>query len=279
MVKKRKTILGVLLLITVFICGMLCGYILAGSGKSKTSQSLPEQNPETTSSSASASATLSSSSETTPVPESETGNNDDVFNYLAIGNSITRHDIASYWWNEVGMAASDEEHDYYHIVLNHLEDGYGNVSGVAYNFAVWEIQNHDRDETLSCLDPYLSPDLDLVTVQLGENVNDLTTFQEDFVSLLKYVQAKAPNARILVVGDFWIKADRDTIKESACKQAGVVFVSLEGIAGNDAYYCGTGTTVYDKDGNEHIVEHDGVARHPGDAGMKAIADRIIDTLQ
>ena len=30
----------------------------------------------------------------------------DTFNYLAIGNSLTRHGICKYWWNLVGMAAS-----------------------------------------------------------------------------------------------------------------------------------------------------------------------------
>lgn len=28
------------------------------------------------------------------------------FNYLAIGNSITKHPINDYWWSECGMAAS-----------------------------------------------------------------------------------------------------------------------------------------------------------------------------
>lgn len=42
---------------------------------------------------------------------------DQGINYFAIGNSITSHPIADYWWNDgVGMAASCEENDYVHQI-------------------------------------------------------------------------------------------------------------------------------------------------------------------
>lgn len=140
------------------------------------------------------------------------------YNYLAIGNSITIHSITSFWWNEVGMAASDEDHDYY-LVLKYLESKKDNVMGVPYNFSVWETQRHDRDETLEYLDHYLSSDLDLITVQLAENASDLATYQEDYVSLLEHIKDKAPNARILVVGDFWSRDNRDELKQNAVLEA------------------------------------------------------------
>ena len=36
-----------------------------------------------------------------------------------------------------------------------------------------------------------------------------------------------------------------------------------------------GTVVFDKDGKDHIIKHEGVAKHPGDKGMEAIAGRIV----
>ncbi|MBR5384691.1 MAG: SGNH/GDSL hydrolase family protein [Bacteroidales bacterium] len=203
---------------------------------------------------------------------------EDSFNYLAIGNSLTVHGVTTFWWNECGMAASKDEKDYFHLVTSGLEKKAGNVYSVRFNFGAWEIQAHDRDETLVSLDKYLSPKIDLVTVQLAENVTNLDTYEKDYVSLLTYLKTYCPKARILVVGDFWSRENRDQLKEQACKECGVEYISLEGIKDNNDYFCGLGTTVYDDDGNPHVVEHGGVAAHPGDTGMEAIADRILKAL-
>lgn len=200
------------------------------------------------------------------------------FNYLAIGNSLTIHGVTTFWWNEIGMAATEKEKDYYHIVSNQLEQRFGSICSFPKGFAVWETQSHDRDETLEFLDKYLSPEIDLITVQLGENASNLDTYKQDYSSLLSYLKISCPKARILVVGDFWTYQDRDNLKEQACAEVGVEYVSLKGIKDNKEYQCGLGTTVFDAEGNPHIVEHEGVARHPGDRGMAAIADRILQVV-
>ena len=68
------------------------------------------------------------------------------------------------------------------------------------------------------------------------------------------------------------------MKEQAAKETNVEYVSLEGIKDNKEYYAGMGTTIYDDDGNPHQINHEGVAAHPGDRGMEAIADRIINVI-
>lgn len=100
----------------------------------------------------------------------------------------------------------------------------------------------------------LTPLRDIITIQLGENVSDTATYEKDFISLVKYVKTKAPNARILVIDDFWNNGDRNQIKINAIESTGIEHVSLEGITENSEYYCGVGVTVYDDDGNAH-VEH------------------------
>lgn len=200
--------------------------------------------------------------------------NPDDYNYLAIGNSITVHPLNEYWWNECGMAATTEEKDYVHTVASALD-----AKSYAYNFYTWEMMGHDRGEALSLLDGLLSNELNLVTIQLSENASDLSTFESDFEELIRYVQKRAPNAQLLVIGDFWDKEQKDERKQQACAETGVQFISLNEIKGLEQYQCGMKTTVYDSDGNPHIVEHSGVAKHPGDIGMKWIADQIIEAVK
>ena len=48
-------------------------------------------------------------------------NTNDTFKYLAIGNSITQHGINEYWWDQMGMAATRSDRDYYHIVVSEID--------------------------------------------------------------------------------------------------------------------------------------------------------------
>lgn len=202
----------------------------------------------------------------------------ETFNYLAIGNSITSHRICSYWWNEIGMAATRADRDYVHIVTKYLEETYGKVTRQVCKFLIWETQNTDRSQTFNMLTEYLSPELDLITLQLSENAKDLTTFIPDLTELVTYLQTKCPNAKIVMVDDFW-NEERSAMKKEVAENTGVPFASLADIRGLEEYQCGIGTIVYDEDNNKHKVTHEGVAVHPGDGGMYAIATAIIEQLK
>ena len=200
------------------------------------------------------------------------------YKYLPLGNSITVHAPNEVWWNEVGMAASDAAHDYVHLVSAFLSAFHEKVACHPYYFYEWEIAEN-RALKLSLLDPYLDPGLDLVTIQLGENAEDLTTFEQDFEDLIRYVREKAPEARILVIDDFWPNGERSRMKRSAAEKTGVEFISLEEIRNNADAEAGVGSIVYDPAGNPHTIHNADVASHPGDQGMRLIADQIIATLK
>ena len=201
----------------------------------------------------------------------------EVYSYLAIGNSITMHGISDVWHAEYGMAASAPEQDYYHIVCKYLEKKNGTINSVAYNYSVWEVQSHDRSETWEFLDRYLVQGIDLITVQLSENVYDMTEFSADFRSLIDHIMEITPDAMIIVVDDFW-STEKHDLKADICKEKECPFADLSDIRGIEYYYAGIGETVYGEDGLPHVIEHDGVARHPGDEGMKEIAERIIELI-
>ena len=205
---------------------------------------------------------------------------EDTYNYLAIGNSITYHDAMSYWWNQgVGMAASTQDKDYVHVLSGLLKDDREEVVSANMNFYDWEAQSYDRGETLTTLDSYLSPNLDLVTIQLGENVNDTSTLEKDYEDLIKYVKEKAPDAQVAVIGEFWKDEEKDNDKKAACEATGATFVDLSSMWDDKSYEAGMGTTVYGSDGEAHTIEHDGVASHPGDKGMQKIAELTYEAIK
>lgn len=195
--------------------------------------------------------------------------------YFAIGNSITVHGENEYWWNNIGMSATSIDKDYVHLVAAGIQNITGSVTVNAYNFYPWEVQVDDRAETFTLLDFMLDTQPDIISIQLSENVLDMSHYQSDWEELIRYVQNKCPNAQIIIIDDFWYGGDKSTLKKKAADNTGVQFVSLSAIRNNEAYKCGLGTTVYDADGNPHIVEHEGVAKHPNDAGMQYIADGIL----
>ena len=172
------------------------------------------------------------------------------------------------------MASSEDSKDYVHLVESYLKTNSKDVTMNAVNLASWETNGNDRAEFLQLADPYLYEGLDLITIQLGENASNLDTWESDFEQLISYIKKKCPKAQIIVVGDFWSNGNRDRDKEAAANAKGVTYVSLDGIKDNKDYYAGLGTTVEGKKGDMHTIEHDGVANHPGDKGMAAIAERI-----
>lgn len=109
---------------------------------------------------------------------------------------------------------------------------------------------------------------------MSKNVSNISTFQEDFEELCRYIIQKSPNAQIIVIDDFGDSGEKSSMKEEAAKACNVSFVSLNAIKGNADYQAGLGTIVYDKKGNKHVIEHEGVAVHPGDKDMEYIAETV-----
>jgi hypothetical protein len=134
---------------------------------------------------------------------------DDHYNILFIGNSITRHGITSYWWSDGrGMAATSQETDYVHQTeslladkLEELKPGAKGINGYAFNYSVWETNAHDRAQTYPVMDKYMTEggELDVVVLQLGENVSDASadgsTYESDYAELIQHIKEEAPNAR------------------------------------------------------------------------------------
>ena len=200
---------------------------------------------------------------------------DGSYSYLAIGNSITKHPITPFWWGNWGMAATNYDKDFVHVITSYIEQNVGKVSMDTLYYTSWEnaSSGDHRASTLSQLDGYLSTDLDLVTIQLGENVMDTTYMQSDFETLISYVKTKAPNAKIIVIGQFWQNDVIDAAKRAACSTQGVPFVDLSPIWGME-YRIGMDAVVWGADGLTHTITDMAVAMHPNDAAMAYIGNAV-----
>lgn len=200
----------------------------------------------------------------------------DGFDYLALGNSITIHPVCDYWPEQMGMAAESLDKDYVHLLVELFQKGAGieDVNYFAYNLSSWETIHYDRAETVTEIDALLHPDIDLITVQLGENITQYHTLESDFEYFIGHIKEKSPSAKIIMIGNFWENKAVDKLKKKVSEKQGCVYISLEEIQGEENYESKIGNQVYDREGNVSAIDRDSVAKHPGNAGMRYIAESI-----
>jgi hypothetical protein len=194
---------------------------------------------------------------------------------LFLGNSITLHgpkaDIG--WTGNWGMAASSEDKDYVHLVTSALAQHTGsrpqimvrNIADFERNYATYDVDLQMKD--LFAFDP------DLVVLAIGENVPSLGSedakaqFKAGVMNILKCALAKR-HPLVVVRSCFWADAAKDGVLRQACQEADGIFVNA-GPLGRDTANAAR---------SERSFTHDGVAGHPGDKGMKALADAIVQAV-
>lgn len=217
---------------------------------------------------------------------------DDHICYLAIGNVITYWwpatlvDGTPVWWGTWGAAATTAENDYVHRVQRSLEGMFpgANVDVTKVNLYNWETAV-DSTWAFPELDPYLNSDLDIISVQLGECIDEgesgpakIMTIEAEFELLYEHIKEKAPNARIIVLGNVWSDPACDPLKQQACAATDIAYEGLDTIQDNPIYQVGRNATVMGDDGQIHRMTYADSATLPNDAGMKVIAQAVLDGL-
>ncbi|MGF0083031.1 SGNH/GDSL hydrolase family protein [Limosilactobacillus reuteri] len=197
-------------------------------------------------------------------------------NVTIFGNSLT------YEHGKIGMAASDANHDWYHYVTDYIKSKNASVKiNDRTNMSIWEsaTSTADREKVFNdSIKPLLSADTDLVIIQLGDNVNTAekkATFAHDTGELLQQIHAVSPKAQVYwIYGWFGNYPEIFTPIQTACDGNGAIGIDIRDLnkSGNTSYVGATRTGL---DGSTWKITNPGEAAHPGDAGMKAIADRVI----
>lgn len=191
---------------------------------------------------------------------------------LFLGNSITKHGPAPKigWTDDWGMAASALEKDYVHLVAA----GLAARRGIPPEVMALNIADFERTFATYDLEARLKPALDFkptrVIVAIGENVPALGTpeSQAQFRTSLGKLLGALKNSALIVRSCFWADPTKDGILRKACAEAGGTFVDIGALGRDESHYARS----------ERSFTHAGVAAHPGDKGMKAIAEAILNAV-
>ncbi len=190
---------------------------------------------------------------------------------LVVGNSIVRHHVAPKlgWTNCWGMAASAMEKDFAHLVATGIERWTGravelrihDTKGLEFGY-----KTYDAQKDLGS-DAEWRPDY--VVLGAGENIKpftnevDAVTWRNDLVQAARLLKSSNEHARIVYKTTFWCQPDKNREIFRAANEVGGAVANL-GRRGNDLRYQARG-----------LFKHGGVACHPGDLGMKMIAELVL----
>ena len=191
---------------------------------------------------------------------------------LFLGNSISLHGPSAKvdWTGNWGMAASAQEKDYVHLVTKALakKDGAAPETMVK-NIATFEREYATYDVAAQLKDA-AAFNAELIVVCIGENVPNLATedatkqFKDGVVKMLNSIKADR-KPFIVVRSSFWANVAKDSALKQACADVGGTFVDISALCKDEKNFARS----------ERPFKHAGVANHPGDKGMQAIADAIV----
>ncbi len=191
---------------------------------------------------------------------------------LFVGNSITLHGAKPElgWYQNCGMAASGKDKDYVHIVMSEILKCDGDAILCIAQISDWERDYKVGNAVLENqyrLPSKLSPDI--IIFRLSENCPiehfDGEVFYQNYQSLIEHFNT-TKKAKIILTTSFWEHpADAQILRIGREKNLSTVYL---GDLGNDEGMKAIGK-----------FEHSGVAAHPGDKGMKTIAERILKAIE
>ncbi len=194
---------------------------------------------------------------------------------LFFGNSITRHPPSKQvdWSNNWGMAASAENKDYVHLVVEALS----NSGGKKVDFMIENgvpFESGFETYNLNDLDAALTYNADIVVIAIGENANSLTTqekkdtFEEKLNEIVRALK-QAGNPTIVIRSTFWGQTERDEILKQVAGKHDCLYADISHLVVDESNYARS----------ERDYTHEGVGMHPGDKGMQNIADAILAALK
>ncbi len=183
---------------------------------------------------------------------------------LILGNSITHHSPAPEigWTGDWGMAATAREKDFVHQLAAMLEEG-----GTSVELRERNVADFERDPSLG-LASYFASELafrpDVLVLRICENTPEelLDDFAAAYGNLIRLFR-RDPDCRVFAVGPFWQNDRSETLLCEAAAETGAYWISLAPLHSEAWQAVGR-------------FAHKGVAGHPSDRGMRAIAEAVFE---
>ena len=189
---------------------------------------------------------------------------------LVYGNSIALHGPMPSigWTNNCGMAASAPEKDFAHLVVAGLEKRLGKKA----DFRIRNLAALERNFTTNvasvaeiAADAKWSPHY--VAIAIGENVPGIDASNADaYAGFLADIARpfSSAGANVVMRSPFWPNAAKAECTARAAADAGAVYVDAGPIGARD------------ENKAKGLFRHAGVANHPGDLGMRRLAELVLD---
>ena len=217
-----------------------------------------------------------------PYIEANNNKSGEPFKIAIFGNSLSHHIILPNigWRHAAGMAASEIDKDYAHLLLWMTDSIMPEKHIIVRIKATAEFERNPLSFNFSELDHLVSFQPDLLIIQIGENVsfNENCTpevFREKYISLIRYLKQERHPTVICTTSFFPSAAKNDVTKQVAMATKSFL-VDLSHLALSDDRNYAKNEENYP--GDKSVWKVAGIGIHPGDFGMKNIAQQIFTVI-
>ena len=192
---------------------------------------------------------------------------------LVIGNSITRHGPSTRigWVGDWGMAATTAENDYVSQLIKLLSRNLTDGTWKAERVNAGLLETNPEKFQLTWSATQLSKKSNIVIIEAGDNFSldngSVDAFSRSYLQTLNTLRPQ--NGVLACVGTWWNSSAKNRIIRESCWAARGIYVDISGLSDFPENLAGA----------EQNIANKGVAAHPGDKGMKAIANRIFESIK
>ena len=195
------------------------------------------------------------------------------FKVLVYGNSIALHGAHPEigWTGDWGMAASARENDFAHLTIAALEERRGESA----DYRIRNLALLERNFTTNLAEfAELADDIawapDYVVIAIGENVptpsdsESVAAYTEFLRSLARPLAESVGRPVVVMRSPFWRNETKAMCTAQVARNVGAIYVDAGALGDND------------ENKAFGLFSHSGIANHPGDLGMRRLANLILD---